>query len=35
VEELPDGTVVLSSRKGGGRYFNLFTFNDDDTYTSG
>lgn len=33
-EELPDGTVVLSSRKSGGRYFNLFTFNDD-TYTSG
>ena len=33
-EELPDGTVVLSSRKGGGRYFNLFTFNDD-TYTTG
>ena len=34
VEELPDGTVVLSSRKGGGRYFNLFTFADD-TYTTG
>ena len=34
VEELPDGTVVLSSRKGNGRYFNLFTFNDD-TYTTG
>ena len=33
-EELADGTVVLSSRKGGGRYFNLFTF-DDDTYTTG
>ena len=33
-EELPDGTVVLSSRKGGGRYFNLFTFSDD-TYTTG
>ena len=33
-EELPDGTVVLSSRKGGGRYFNLFTF-DDNTYTTG
>ena len=33
-EELPDGTVVLSSRMGGGRYFNLFTF-DDDTYTVG
>ena len=34
VEELPDGTVVLSSRKGGGRYFNLFTFSDD-TFTIG
>lgn len=33
-EELPDGTVVLSSRKSGGRYFNLFTFNDA-TYTTG
>ena len=33
-EELPDGTVVLSSRKGGGRYFNLFTFADN-TYTTG
>ena len=33
-EELPDGTVVLSSRMGGGRYFNLFTYNDD-TYTTG
>ena len=33
-EELPDGTVVLSSRKSYGRYFNLFTF-DDDTYTTG
>ena len=28
-EELPDGTVVLSSRKGSGRYFNLFTFNNE------
>lgn len=34
VEELPDGTVVLSSRKSGGRYFNLFTFKDN-TYTTG
>lgn len=33
-EELPDGTVILSSRKGSGRYFNLFTFADD-TFTSG
>ena len=34
VEELPDGTVVLSSRKYNGRYFNLFTFADE-TYTTG
>ena len=34
VEELPDGTVVLSSRKGAGRYFNLFTFKDN-TFTAG
>ncbi len=34
VEELPDGTVVLSSRKGSGRYFNLFTFKDN-SYTDG
>ena len=34
VEELPDGRVLLSSRKGGGRYFNIFTFADE-TYTSG
>ena len=34
-EELPDGTVVLSSRVSGGRFFNLFTFNNDDTYTTG
>ena len=33
-EELPDGTVVLSSRKGAGRYFNLFTFADT-TFTTG
>ena len=33
-EELPDGTVVLSSRVAGGRYFNLFTFKDN-TYTTG
>ena len=33
-EELPDGTVVLSSRKNYGRYFNLFTFKDK-TYTTG
>lgn len=33
-EELPDGTVVLSSRRGNGRFFNLFTFADN-TYTTG
>ena len=27
-EELPDGSVVLSSRKHGGRYFNVFHFTD-------
>ena len=34
-EELPNGTVVLSSRRGNGRrFFNLFTFADN-TYTTG
>lgn len=27
-EELPDGSVVLSSRKHYGRYFNIFTYSD-------
>lgn len=27
-EELPDGTVILSSRADGGRLFNLFTYTD-------
>lgn len=27
-EELPDGTIVISSRKYYGRYFNIFTFTD-------
>lgn len=27
-EELPDGRVLLSSRKNGGRYYNIFTFTD-------
>jgi hypothetical protein len=27
-EELPDGSVVLSSRKGAGRYFNIFKYTD-------
>ncbi|MGM9687802.1 MAG: sialidase family protein, partial [Alloprevotella sp.] len=34
-EELPNGTVVLSSRRGNGRYFNLFTFDEDSEYTTG
>lgn len=28
VEELPDGSVILSSRKNNGRFFNIFTYND-------
>lgn len=27
-EELPDGRVLISSRMGGGRFFNIFTFDD-------
>lgn len=27
-EELPDGSILLSSRCGGGRLYNIFTFND-------
>ena len=27
-EELPDGSVLLSSRKNGGRYFNIFKYSD-------
>lgn len=27
-EELPDGTVILSSRMNGGRYYNFFTYTD-------
>lgn len=33
-EELPNGNVVISSRKSYGRYFNVFHF-DDDTHTTG
>lgn len=33
-EELPNGNVVVSSRKNGGRYFNIFNF-DDDSHTTG
>lgn len=28
VEELPNGSVVLSSRMNGGRYYNIFTYSD-------
>lgn len=28
-EELPDGSVVLSSRKGAGRFFNIYKYSDD------
>lgn len=34
VEELPDGSIVISTRKSYGRYFNIFTFSND-SYTSG
>lgn len=34
VEELPDGSVLLSVRKYNGRTFNVWTWNDD-TYTTG
>lgn len=27
-EELPDGSILCSSRMGGGRYFNIFSFTD-------
>lgn len=32
-EELPDGNVVLSSRKDGGRYFNIFRYTNQKTAT--
>ena len=28
VEELPDGSLLISSRENGGRYYNIFTFTD-------
>ena len=34
VEEMPDGSVLLSSRKQGGRIFNIWRW-DDDTFTTG
>lgn len=33
VEELPDGSIVISSRKSYGRYFNIFTFSDNSYYS--
>ena len=36
VEELPNGSVVITSRKGSGRYVNVFTYEEgDETYTRG
>lgn len=32
-EELPDGSIVISSRCGGGRYYNIFRFEDAETAT--
>lgn len=32
-EELPDGSVLLSSRKGYGRFFNIYQYNDEKTAT--
>lgn len=31
VEELPDGTIILSSRKSNGRYFNVFKYTNEET----
>lgn len=31
IEELPDGSVLLSSRMNGGRYFNIFKYTDTET----
>lgn len=31
VEELPNGTILISSRYNGGRYYNIFTFDDVDS----
>ena len=36
VEELPNGDVIIASRKDNGRYINVFTYADgDETYTQG
>ena len=32
-EELPDGSILISSRCGGGRYFNIFRFDDAEAAT--
>ena len=32
-EELPDGSILISSRCGGGRYYNIFRFDDTETAT--
>lgn len=34
-EELPNGDVILSSRKGGGRFFNVFSFSDIENSNNG
>lgn len=36
-EELPDGSVIISSRKGSGRYYNVFTYDktNNDDYSKG
>lgn len=33
VEELPDGSILISSRWEGGRYYNIFTFDNPDAAT--
>lgn len=36
IEELPDGSVLISSRKDNGRYINVFCYDEtDETYTRG
>ncbi|MDO4208602.1 MAG: sialidase family protein [bacterium] len=33
IEELPNGNVLISSRMSGGRYFNIFTYSDQNSAT--
>lgn len=33
IEELPNGNVLISSRTGGGRYFNIYTYTDQNSAT--